>query len=61
MKHTKRTKQALLFKVQIRNGKILAELSLPTRWAISCLTIFGALLSPTPIIKLVDALLSLIK
>lgn len=61
MKHNKRTKQAFSFKVQIRNGRISVELALPTRWLIPCVTIIGALLSPTPIIKLIDILLGLAK
>ena len=61
MKNNRRTKKALSFKVQIRNGRISAVLAFPKSWLIPCVTIISALLSPRPLIKLIGILLDFAK
>lgn len=61
MKHTKQSKQAVSVTVQNCNGRISVVLAFPKSWLIPCVTIIGALLSPTPVIKLIDILLGLAK
>lgn len=61
MKNNKRTKKALSFKLQIRNGRISAVLVMPKSWLIPLVTLVGALLSPRPLINLIHIFLDFIK
>ncbi len=61
MKHQKKVKRTTKLRVQVLDGYIYVQASLPKRWLIILTTIVCALFTSTPIVQLFDLLSRLLR